>query len=127
MLEYLFANKNVEKILVYLHVHKKAHATELQKCFGTSLDPIQKTLKKLESGGLLESGLEGKARTFRWNQKYSFLAEMQSFAKKIYEALPEDARASYRRAGKRKRPSQQAEKPQKVMHRLKAFFKRIKR
>ena len=58
MLEYLYGNKNVEKILIYLFLHSKANATELSRTFGTSLDPIQKTLKKLEEGGLLVSFLE---------------------------------------------------------------------
>lgn len=42
MLEYLFTNKNVEKILMYLTLHEKANATELSRSFGTALDPIQK-------------------------------------------------------------------------------------
>lgn len=45
MLEYLFANKNLEKILMYLMVNEKANASELSRAFGSSLDPIQKTLK----------------------------------------------------------------------------------
>ena len=60
MLEYLFANKNVEKVLMYLCLHSKANASELSRAFGTALDPIQKTLKKLEAGGLLASFLEGR-------------------------------------------------------------------
>ena len=65
MLEYLFANKNVEKILIYLLIHEKAYATELSRSFHSALDPIQKTLRKLESGGLLVSFLEGKTRVFK--------------------------------------------------------------
>jgi len=53
MLEYLFANKNVEKVLMYLCLHGKAHATELSRAFHSALDPIQKTFRKLEEGGSL--------------------------------------------------------------------------
>ena len=60
MLEYLFANKNVEKVLMYLLLHDKANATELSRIFDSSLDPIQKTLRKLEEGGLLASFLAGR-------------------------------------------------------------------
>ena len=56
MLEYLFANKNVEKMLMYLCLHSKANASELSRAFGTALDPIQKTLKKLEAGGAYHKG-----------------------------------------------------------------------
>jgi len=78
MLEYLFANKNVEKILMYLNLHEKANGTELSRSFETALDPIQKTLKKLEEGGLLASFLEGKTRVFKWNPRYPFLKEMST-------------------------------------------------
>ncbi len=76
MLEHLFSNKNVEKILMYLSLHNKANATELKRAFATSLDPIQKTLKKLEEGDLLVSFLEGRTRVFLWNPRYPFLQEI---------------------------------------------------
>lgn len=104
MLEYLFSNKNVEKILMYLYLHGKANATELRRSFQTSLDPIQKTLKKLEEGGLLVSFLEGKTRVFQWNPRYPFLKEVQSIAEKAYSYLPTTIRETYYQTTKRKRP-----------------------
>src|SRR5438445_5313788 len=95
MLEYLFANKNVEKILMYLGLHGKANATELHKSFASSLDPIQKTLRKLEEGGLLVSFREGKTRVFEWNPQYPFLKELQALASKVYECLPLSIRERY--------------------------------
>lgn len=103
MLEYLFANKNVEKILIYLFLHDKANATELSRTFGSSLDPIQKTLRKLEEGGLLASFLEGRTRVFHWNTRYPFLQEIQALAKKSYEFLPPYIQMTYQPT-KRKRP-----------------------
>ena len=103
MLEYLFSNKNVEKILIYLFLHNKANATELKRAFKTSLDPIQKTLKKLEEGGLLVSFLEGRTRVFLWNPRYPFLREIQALASKSYEYLPADMQEMYQLT-KRKRP-----------------------
>lgn len=104
MLEYLFGNKNVEKILIYLSLHGKANATELSHAFDSSLDPIQKTLKKLEEGGLIASFLEGRTRVFQWNTRYPFLQEIQALAKKAYEFLPIHIQESYYQANKRKRP-----------------------
>lgn len=103
MLEYLFSNKNVEKVLIYLLIHDKANATELKRTFETSLDPIQKTLKKLEAGGLLVSFLEGRTRVFLWNPRYPFLQEIQALAKKAYEFLPTSMQDTYQLT-KRKRP-----------------------
>ena len=103
MLEYLFGSKYQEKVLIYLCLHGKANATELSKCFNSSLDPIQKVLKKLENGGLLVSFLEGKTRVFEWNPRYPFVEEIQDLAIKAYEFLPQDMQEEYRVA-KRKRP-----------------------
>src|SRR5436309_13757994 len=104
MLEYLFSNKNVEKILIYLCLHSKANATELSRAFNSSLDPIQKTLRKLEEGGLLASFLEGKTRVFQWNPRYPFLEEIQSLAKKAYSFLPPNIQETSYRSTKRKWP-----------------------
>lgn len=104
MLEYLFANKNVEKILMYLSLHGKAHATQLSRTFDSALDPIQKTLRKLEEGGLLASFLEGKTRVFQWNPRYPFLAEIQALAKKAYSFLPLNIQENYYQSVQRKRP-----------------------
>lgn len=104
MLEFLFANKNVEKILMYIFLHGKANATELSRSFISSLDPIQKTLKKLEEGGLLVSFLEGRTRVFQWNPRYPFLPEIQALAKKAFSFLPANIQETYYRTIKRKRP-----------------------
>lgn len=104
MLEYLFANKNVEKVLMYLYLHGKANATELSRSFDSALDPIQKTLRKLEEGGLLASFLEGRTRVFQWNPRYPFLGEIQALAKKAYSFLPPDIQEARYQSIKRKRP-----------------------
>lgn len=104
MLEYLFANKNVEKILIYLCLHEKTNATELSRCFGSALDPIQKTLRKLEEGGLLVSFLEGRTRVFQWNPRYPFLEEIQALGKKAYSFLPTEIQEARYQPVKRKRP-----------------------
>lgn len=104
MLEYLFSNKNVEKILMYLSLHGKVNASELSKTFKSSLDPIQKALRKLEEGGLLASFLEGRTRVFLWNPRYPFLGEIQALAKKAYSFLPPNIQETTYQSTKRKRP-----------------------
>lgn len=104
MFEYLFGNKNIEKILMYLSVHGKANASELSRSFCSSLDPIQKTLKKLEEGGLLVSFLEGRTRVFQWNPRYPFLEEIRYLSNKAYQYLPPEAQKKYYQSTKRKRP-----------------------
>lgn len=104
MLEYLFSNKNTEKILMYLRLHGKANASELSQSFNSALDPIQKTLRKLEGGGLLVSFLEGRTRVFQWNPRYPFLSEIQNLIGKTYEFLPTEIQETYYQQTKRKRP-----------------------
>jgi len=104
MLEYLFSNKNVEKILMYLCLHEKANASELSRSFNSSLDPIQKTLRKLEEGGLLVSFLEGRTRVFQWNPRYPFHREIQALAEKAYGYLPTSIQESCYHPDQRKRP-----------------------
>ncbi|SRR3989339_872482 len=104
MLEYLFSNKNVEKVLIYLCLHGKANASELRSSFNSALDPVQKTLRKLEEGGLLVSFLEGKTRVFQWNPRYPFLKEIQALASKAYEYLPPNIQEECYQVNKRKRP-----------------------
>ena len=76
----------------------------LTKVFDTALDPIQKTLRKLEEGGLLVSFLEGKTRVFKWNPRYPFLEEIQALAKKAYSFLPTPIQKIQYQSIKRKRP-----------------------
>lgn len=104
MLEYLFSNKNVEKILIFLMLHEKTYAAQLNRAFNTALDPIQKTLRKLEEGGVLVSFLEGKTRIFQWNPRYPFLAEIQALARKAYTFLPREMQETQYQSTKRKRP-----------------------
>ncbi|MBU6446379.1 MAG: ArsR family transcriptional regulator [Verrucomicrobia bacterium] len=89
---------------MYLSLHEKAYATGLSRTFDSSLDPIQKTLRKLEEGGLLVSFLEGKTRVFRWNPRYPFLAEIQALAKKAYRFLPLNIQEKHYQSVQRKRP-----------------------
>ncbi len=103
MLEFLFANKNVEKILIYLSLHGRCNATGLSRTFSSALDPIQKTLKKLEDGGLLVSFKEGQTRVFQWNPRYPFLVEIQALATKAFAFLPKNLQKVYQ-PSKRKRP-----------------------
>ena len=51
MLEVLFGSKNRERVLQYALANGEGYAKEMADFYGTSLDPIQKQLEKLELGG----------------------------------------------------------------------------
>jgi hypothetical protein len=51
MLESLFGNSTIEKILFYLLVNETTYAIELSQVFSKPLFSFQKALERLEKGG----------------------------------------------------------------------------
>jgi|SRR4051812_7572817 predicted transcriptional regulator len=107
MLESLFGNATVEKILFSLKRSGKGYASGLSATFGISVSTVQQQLRRLERGGILASRLEGKTRLYEPNPLYPFREELDAFLKKAFAALPDrqvqkyySPRARPRRAGK---------------------------
>lgn len=104
MLEKLFGNAIIEKILFYLLINDEAYSFELTKVFNVPLYSIQKALERLESGGILVSILKGKTRIYRFNPRCPFLKELRAFLKRAYAFLPTEQKSAYYEAPVRKRP-----------------------
>jgi len=104
MLESLFGNESVERVLFYLVQNKTCYALQLKKQLQFALSSIQQALLRLESGGILVSTLVGKTRVFQFNPRYPFLKELSSFLQTAYESLPEEIKKKYYETRIRKRP-----------------------
>jgi len=104
MLDALFGNPLVEKILFYLLKNQKCYASELKKVFDKPLYSIQRILTKLEKGGIIVSFKEGKTRVFQLNPRYPMLSELLHFLEKAYSFLPDKQRLQYYEKPIRKRP-----------------------
>ncbi len=104
MLDYLFGNTNIEKILFFLLVNKRCYGSQLKRTFKQALSPIQNALDRLEYGGILVSFLEGKTRIYMFNPRYPFLKEIKSFLEKTYSFLPQEYKDRYYEPKIRKRP-----------------------
>lgn len=104
MLENLFGNPVIEKVLFYLLMNEKAYASQLQKVFDQPLFSFQKALERLEKGGVIVSQMEGKTRLYQYNPRYPMLKELKIFLKKSYEFLPKDFCLKYYESPVRKRP-----------------------
>ena len=104
MLEYLFGNANIEKIFFFILINKNCYAAQLSRQFNSSLCPLQKSLQRLERGGILVSFFHGKTRVFKFNPRYPFLMELESFLNKAYTFLPGDIKSKYYESIIRKRP-----------------------
>lgn len=104
MLEKLFGNAVIEKILFYLLVNQKGYASELKKKLGIPLYSIQIALARLEKGGIIVRQPQGKTQVYQYNPRYPFLTELKAFLKKAYDSIPADLRKKLYETSIRKRP-----------------------
>lgn len=104
MLEGLFGNPVIEKVLFFILKNEKTYATELSQVFEMPLFSFQTALERLEKGGVLASYREGRTRLYKFNPRYTMLGELTSFLAKAYSFLPEDFQKKYYERPVRKRP-----------------------
>ncbi len=102
MLESLFGNGTVEKVLLYLENYQEGHASEIATTFSIRLSVIQKQLKRLEDGGIIVSHLKGRTRLYTWNPRYPFAVELHALLEKSFKFISENDLKKYYR--KRMRP-----------------------
>lgn len=104
MLERLFGNPVIEKILFYLLANKHGYASEITRAVGVPLYSIQIALTRLETGGILVRHAQGKTQVYQYNPRYPFLEELLALVKKAYNSIPEDMRMRIYEPAVRKRP-----------------------
>ena len=107
MLENLFGNPIIEKILFYLLVNEKCYPSQLKSVFQSPLYSFQKAFMRLEKGGIVVNTKEGKTLVYTLNPRYPFLEELKTFLKKAYESFPEEFRQKYYEPMVRRRPRRQ--------------------
>ena len=104
MLEKLFGNAVIEKLLFYFLLNEKGYGSELAKRLDTPLYSIQKALIRLEDAGIIVGLQEGKTRIYRFNPRYPFLKELKAFLEKAYAFLPKELKTKFYEAPIRRRP-----------------------
>jgi len=104
MLEKLFGNVVIEKVLFYLLVNQTGYAMGLKKALGVPLYSVQLALNRLELGGILVRQPQGKTQVYQYNPRYPFLEELQAFLQRAYNALPVEMRERLYEPRIRKRP-----------------------
>ena len=107
MLEYLFGNPVIEKVLFYLVSNEKSYPSQLKSVFKAPLYSFQRALSRLERGGILVSHRVGKTLVYQFNPRYPFLAELKAFLQKAYTCFPDEMRKKYYEPISRKRPRRQ--------------------
>lgn len=107
MLENLFGNPVIEKVLFYLLVHGKGYSSELRTSFNMPLYSFQRAFARLERGGIVVSHKEGKTVVYRFNPRYIFLGELRSLLQKAYDSFPQEFKQKYYEPIVRTRPRRQ--------------------
>ena len=102
MLEGLFGNIVIERILFTLYVYGDAYALGLAKLFGEPVNRFQQQLKRLEDAGIVASRRVGRTRLYSVNPRYPFRKELMALVEKAFEFVPEKEKETYYR--KRTRP-----------------------
>lgn len=60
MLETLFGSIRREQVLLFLHCRGEGYARQIARFFGSSPDPIQKQLDRLQAGGVVVGRTAGR-------------------------------------------------------------------
>ena len=90
MLESLLGSIGCERVLMFLFARDEGYAREIARFFDTDLDPVQKQLDKLESGGVFVSRMAGRTRLYTFNPRYPFLDELRALLEKALAFYPDD-------------------------------------
>ncbi len=95
MIQALFGNRNIERVLLFLLVNEKCYGTQLQTILGIPLTPVQRALAHLEKHDIIACASEGKAKIYRMNPSWPLRWELEALLKKTYLLLPADEKRKY--------------------------------
>lgn len=107
MLESLFGNPVIEKVLFFLEVNEECYPSQLKKVFQAPLYSFQRALARLEKGSVIVSHQKGKTLLYQFNPRYPYLQELKTFLRKAYAFLPNEMKEKYYEPIDRKRPRRQ--------------------
>jgi DNA-binding transcriptional ArsR family regulator len=102
VLEGLFGNSVVERILFVLYVYGEAYPLGLAKTFDEPVNKFQQQLKRLEDAGIIVSRRVGRTRLYTLNPRYPFRKELEALVAKAFDYVPDEEKEAYYR--KRTRP-----------------------
>jgi DNA-binding transcriptional ArsR family regulator len=104
MLEKLFGNVVIEKVLFYLLANETGYASQLRTALRIPLNSVQMALGRLEQGGIVVRRPQGKTQVYQFNPRYPFLDELKAFIQKAYDSIPVEIRERLYETAVRRRP-----------------------
>lgn len=109
MLEGLFGNSTVEKILFFLLTYEEGYPRGMAQTFDVPVNRIQQQLRRLEDSGIVVSRLTGNVRLYTFNPRYPFLRELKSLMERAFAFVPEQEKNTrYRRRTRPRRTGKPA-------------------
>lgn len=103
MLESLFGNIVVEKILLFLQAYGDGYARIMSRTYAIPLNGILQQLRRLENGGIIVGQNKGRTRVYMFNPRYPFLKELKDLLQRALDLLPEEETKKYYRMRTRPR------------------------
>jgi DNA-binding transcriptional ArsR family regulator len=103
MLEPLFGNSVVERVLLYLLVYETGYIRGIAAAFGIPVNGVAQQLRRLEDGGVVVSQLKGKIRLYSFNPRYPFVPELKNLLQRALDVLPDEELEKYYRMRTRPR------------------------
>ena len=88
MLEGIFGNQTVEKILLSIFHYGEIHALAIARDHQSALNPIRKQLDRLESSGVIHSRPSGRMRLYSFNPKSPYMKPVKEIIGLLYEGIP---------------------------------------
>ena len=102
MLEAVFGNENVEKILLFLNVYGEGYGRQISSVFNIPVKAVQQQFDRLETGGVIIGQKKGRTMVYKFNPRCVFLDELKALLDKSLDMLPEEEIKRYYR--RRTRP-----------------------
>ena len=89
MLEALFGNIVVEKVLLFIFVYGDGYARKISKVYGIPVNGVLQQLQRLENGGIIAGQNKGRTRLYMFNPRYPFLKELKGLLQRAIDVLPQ--------------------------------------
>jgi DNA-binding transcriptional ArsR family regulator len=95
MLEALFGNRTVEKVLFYLAVNSESYTQELADNLSLPLFSVQRQLRRLEDGGIVVARPRGRMRFYSLNPRLPFTPDLTRLLTNALTYMPESERKMF--------------------------------
>jgi DNA-binding transcriptional ArsR family regulator len=83
MLEPILGSVVREQVLIFIHINVEGYAREISRFFKAPLDSVQKQLKRLEEGSVLQSKRKGRTVIYSFNTEYPYLNELRGLLERV--------------------------------------------